>query len=355
MKASEKILGIEFAYQQIPGEGREEEQLEMIKALGMRWMRMGISFPWTDKMYGTLSEPYIETKRQIIRNHQHGFEIMISTPGLGAYRFDEELQETRWMESFPDFVGEKGTEEYYENIRRTMAFICEDLGENAGIYWQCMNEIDNPIFASHYSDEIVTQTARASAEGIVRANPKARCGINLSRYDENALRIADLVYAPGHSFYYMGDDQYFGSWQPGDVEDWVWVIDKLYERYGLPVLANEWGYSSGGIYSEEHADPKSIPFGLPEECFTQRWFFQAKGGHTDEVQARFLREGLKIFAEHPHCIGSFIFCWRDAYKCYHCGGETCPSEDYWGIVTKDLKKKPAYDAVKEAIAEYYRA
>lgn len=122
-----------------------------------------------------------------------------------------------------------------------MRFICEDLGEAAGIYWQCMNEIDIPVFSNDYPDDILADTARASAEGIRRANPQARCGINISCYNENAVRIADLVYREGHPFYYMGVDQYFGSWQPGDVDDWIGVIDGLYERYGLPVLANEWG------------------------------------------------------------------------------------------------------------------
>ena len=349
---NKKIKGIVFAYQPAD-ESREDTawQLAMIRDLGFGWMRMHVSFPWADRMYGTLTEAYLKERESIIETHRAGFEIMVTTPGLGAYRFDEALQKTRWMESFPAFTGEIGTPEFYENVRKTCAFICEDLGENAGIYWQCMNEIDNPVFASHYTDEIVTKTARASADGIVQANPEARCGINLSRYCEEALRVADLCYAPGHHFYYLGDDQYFGSWQPGDVEDWVEVIDKLYERYRLPVLANEWGYSSGGEFSTEHADPKLVPFGLPEECFTQKWYNQAQGGHTAAAQAAYIEKGLRIFEEHPHCIGSFLFCWRDAYKCYHCGGETCPSEDYWGIVTKDIRKKPSYEAVKRVIQE----
>ena len=354
MNTQDKIKGIVFAYQPA-GETREEtvRQLEMINELGITWMRMHVSFPWADRMGGSLSEAYKKEREEIIFIHRAGFEIMVTTPGLGSYRFDEALGQTRWMESFPAFVGEPGSEEFYENVQKACAFICADLGENAGRYWQCMNEIDNPVFASHYSDEIVTRTARASAAGIVSANPGALCGINLSRYCEDALRIADLAYAPGHCFGYIGDDQYFGSWQPGSVEDWAEVIDRLYERYQLPVLANEWGYSSGGELASEHLDPKDIPFGLPEECVLQKWFHEAEGGHTDEAQAIYLEKGLKLFAEHPHCVGSFLFCWRDAFKCYHCGGESCPSEDYWGIVTKNLEKKPGYEAVKRALKAYF--
>ena len=72
-----------------------------------------------------------------------------------------------------------------------------------------MNEIDIPTFSGSYSVEVTTGTARASAEGIVRENPDAKCGINLSRYHEDGLKVADLVYAPGHKFGYIGNDQLF--------------------------------------------------------------------------------------------------------------------------------------------------
>ena len=60
------------------------------------------------------------------------------------------------------------------------------------------------------------------------------------------------------------------------------------------------------------------------------------------------------FAEHPKCIGSFMFYWRKALHCCHCGADDCPAEDYWGLVTTGLKSKPAFYAVKKALAEYYK-
>lgn len=86
----------------------------------------------------------------------------------------------------------------------------------------------------------------------------------------------------------------------------------------------------------------------------KKWFHEAKGGHTPEVQADYFRRGHRIFAQHPHCLGSFMFCWRDAYHCYHCGASDCPAECYWGIVDTQCRPKPAYYAVKEALAEYYK-
>ncbi len=347
MKASEKIKGIVFAY-------NTTGEYDMVRELGLEWMRMGICFPWEDKMFGTLCKHYIEEREEIRRVHAAGFNIMPATPALGGFVYDDEQKATVWKESFPEFVGERGSQEFYDNVRAAMKFVCEDLGENAGMYWQCMNEPDIPTFSNDYSNEIIAGTARATAQGIMQGNPNARCGINIAGYNENAVRVLDAIYAEGHPFSYVGVDQYFGSWQEGDIDNWNFVIDKLYERYGMPVLANEWGYSSDGEYQAEKPDPAILPEGLPDVCFAKKWFNQVEGGHTPEVQADYLKRGLKLFAEHPHCIGSFIFCWRDAWHCYHCGASDCPAEDYWGIVTTDCKPKPAYYAVKEALEKYYK-
>ena len=342
----DKILGIAYAYD-------VKDAYQEILDLGFSWTRMGICFPWKDRMFGTLSEKYLRDRDQMKKAHDAGIQIMPSTPGMGGYYYDEKTKETRYQDAWPDFVGEKGTEEYYRNVADTCAFICRDLKGIAGNLWQCMNEIDIPTFSGSYSMDITTKTARASAEGIVRENPEAKCGINLSRYHEDGLKVADLVYAPGHKFGYIGDDQYFGSWQGKTVESWNDVIEALHERYQLPVLANEWGYSSGGAVKERRPDPSVLPEGIPDVCYEKSWFHAVEGGHTEEVQAEYLRRGLQIFAENPHVLGSFLFCFQDARHCYHCGASDCPSECYWGIVDVDGKPKKAYGAVKQAIRDYY--
>ena len=86
----------------------------------------------------------------------------------------------------------------------------------------------------------------------------------------------------------------------------------------------------------------------------KKWFHEAKGGHTPEVQADYFRRGHRIFAQNPHCLGSFMFYWRDAYHCYHCGASDCPGRVLLGIVDTQCRPKPAYYAVKEALAEYYK-
>ena len=227
MKASEKIKGIVFAY-------NTTGEYDMVRELGVEWMRLGIAFPWKDKMFGTLSEQYLEDREEIRRTHDAGFQIMPATPSMGGFTYDEALGKACWHDSFPDFVGEKGTEEYYENVREALRFICEDLGDDAGIYWQCMMRSISLPFPT------ITRTIswRTPARALRRGDPPRQAGRPLRRqhagYNENAVHMLDLIYREGHSFYYVGVDQYFGSWQPGDVENWNGVIDALYERYHLP-------------------------------------------------------------------------------------------------------------------------
>ncbi|MDR1532246.1 MAG: hypothetical protein LBS62_08700 [Clostridiales bacterium] len=346
MDKSKKLIGLCFHSDDL-------NELQMVRDCGFNALRLMVPFPWGDKLYGTLTERYRSSKDLIRLAKSYGFSIMVNTPGLGAYFFNKDTQTTLWHDEFPDFAGIKGTPEFYENVRKTCAWIAEDLAEYAGPLWCHMNEIDIETFHGDYSLEIAAETAFQSAAGVVSADPKAICGINLSRYYEDAIATADMAYRSGHSFGYIGDDQYFGSWQGHDVEMWNTVIEKLHERYKLPVVANEWGYSSGGVVVPKPESEDDIPPGLNSVCHVFGWHHEVEGGHTPEVQAAYLRRGFEIFAQSPHVIASFLFCWKDAKYCYHCGRELCPSECFWGIVDQDCKPKPAYYAVKEAIKEFY--
>lgn len=347
MKRKEKVVGICFAY------GQTDDELPMVWEAGIGWLRMHVPFPWKNEMFGEIKEAYIAARRKIEIASAAGFKIMVVTPGLGSYRYDARRKATAWFDEWPAFAGKKGTNAFYGNVRKTCAWYAKDLRKFAGPLWQNMNEIDIPVFHGDYPLETAALTAFHSAAGIVSADPDALCGINLSRYAEDGLKAADLAYREGHSFGYIGDDQYFGSWQGRDVYAWNEVIDALYERYGLPVLANEWGYSSGGAVAAERPDPSVLPLGWPDTCYLKRWFHEVEGGHTPQVQADYIRAGLRIFAENPCVLGSFLFCWKDAVHCYHCGQMDCPSECYWGIMDSDCRPKPAYYAVKETVEKYY--
>ena len=78
IKASEKIKGIVYAY-------NTGDEYDMVHDLGAEWIRLNICFPWTDKMFGTLSEEYKEAREEIRRTHAQGFQVMPATPPIGGY------------------------------------------------------------------------------------------------------------------------------------------------------------------------------------------------------------------------------------------------------------------------------
>ncbi len=341
-----KIHGIVYAYD-------TEDEFEQVKDAGLFWIRINIGFPWKDRMHGELREQYLDAREEIRAAHAAGMKVMPATAPLGGWVYVPEKDETAWVDSFPAFVGEKGTDVYYENIRVAMEFTANDLKPFVEDLWQCMNEIDIPTFSNDYPLDVICNTARASAEGILRANPNAMCGINLSSYRPEAVVYADLVHQEPSPMRYIGIDQYFGSWQAGDISSWPPVIDALFERYAVPVLINEWGYSSAGrVITDGDKKPEHLkPEGWPDVCHNLAWFHEVEGGHTEETQAQYIRDGLTVFMQHPHVLGQFIFCWKDAKRCYHCGQEKCPAECFWGITRNDRSFKPAYFVVKELLTQ----
>jgi arabinogalactan endo-1,4-beta-galactosidase len=345
-KKAKKVVGIAYDY-------KAGDEYDMVTGIGIEWIRVVVPYPWSDKLHGKPGKEYLAAKKRIIEAHDHGMKVMPLSPGMGGFFYDKKLKKTYFQESFPDFVGIKGSKDFYNNVKESIRFIAEDLNDYTGDLWQCMNEIDIPIFAKDYSDDILTTVARISAEAIVEVNPKARCGINLAFFEGHGLAIADRAYRKGHKFAYIGADHYFGSWQCRTVEAWTEVIELLNGRYKLPVLINEWGYSSGGKVTDIIPEKNDIPEGWMDVCAAKKWFHEVPGGHTEETQAEYLRRGLEIFAKNPNVIGSFIFCWKDAHICYHCGKPECPAECYWGIVDEKLNPKKAYHAIKKAIAQYY--
>lgn len=87
MKASEKIKGIVYAY-------NTGEEYDMVRELGGEWIRLNVSFPWTDKMFGTLSAQYLRDREEIRRTHARGFQVMPATPPLKGFTYDEALGKT---------------------------------------------------------------------------------------------------------------------------------------------------------------------------------------------------------------------------------------------------------------------
>ncbi|MGI6373288.1 MAG: hypothetical protein ACOX1R_08960 [Caldicoprobacterales bacterium] len=330
MKLKEKVIGLNYYH-------NDGHDLDMVKEAGFNWLRRYVAFPWKDAMYGELTEEYIRLRKVIQVAHEKGFKVMVTTPGLRDFN--------------KDFLGPVGSEEFYENVMKTCAWYVNDLKRMVGPLWCIGNELDH--FDQGHGLDIVAETAFWSCEGIVSADPDALCGINLSRVWDQGLEFADMVYREGHKFGFIGDDQYFGSWQRPGIEKWYDAIDILYERYKLPIVAVEWGYSSSGETKPAPPEGTIMKPGYTSVCHVFGWHYEVEGGHTEEVQAEYLRQGIELFAKHPHVLGQFLFKWSDPKTCWACGRVGCPAECFWGIVDTNLNPKPAYYSVKKAIKEYY--
>ena len=339
---NEKIHGIVYAY-------TDKKRYGMVTDIGLEWIRLNIPFPWEDKMFGELSENWLRVEKDIKEAVDAGLKVMPSVPTMGSYNTPVGSEEVVWRDEWPDFVGEKGSDEYYDNVRKSSAFMCQRLGENAHSLWQCMNEIDIETFRGEYSIEIAVDTCRAAAEGITSINPNAVCGTNFTAWWDYTKDISRMLYRPGHKFGYCGIDGYYGSWHEGTVEKWENTINDMYEFCNMPVLVNEWGYSSGGVIITEDLDWKNWPKGWSENCYGKGWRYHYNGEHSPEAAAAYIKRGLEIFINNPNCLGQFMFCFSDAKRCWHCGQSECPSECLWGIVDIDLNPKPAYYVVKEAL------
>ena len=83
-------------------------------------------------------------------------------------------------------------------------------------------------------------------------------------------------------------------------------------------------------------------------CDVQKWRFAWQGEHTEEVQAAFIKESLRIFMEKPFVLGATYYNWRDAKDCWQCRKPDCPAETAWGMLDKNGETKLAYLAIQAA-------
>jgi len=184
--------------------------------------------------------------------------------------------------------------------------------------------------------------------GLKAVNPKLMVDINPAGLKNGEQLFRDLYSKPGSPFDYAGIDGYFGSTQSGGPEEWIPLIDRIYEMTSKPVLINEWGYSSlagSGV-------PLNRKVGI-SVCENQAWKLAWRKEHSPEEQAAFVEMGMKIFATYPHVAGAFFFEWNDNPICPHCGTKGCPMECGWGLVDSEGRPKPAFYAFKSAAHEYF--
>jgi hypothetical protein len=368
MNPTSKIVGIE---------SRGAADCDLLAQTGVSWLRTGCEFPFTDQSFDTPTPAFTRFIDEARRMRDRGFRLMAITPCLGGIRIDqtddlrhakesgihklgvelsdeeksypditEDGADRRYFEwRVPPWLRDYGSDSFYERYRdlcRAMASMTRGLVD----IWQISNEMDIAASKGPLSLDHVVRFHAAGAQGIKEGDPAAQCSINLALHDTWALYIYKRQYReyPG-LFDYAGTDGYFGTWHAGGPDSWIEWIDTVHALTGTPVLVHEWGYSSAG--------------GRPRKRILHHpptWEFAWKTTHTEKIQAEYVAECLKVFAEHPRCAGSFFFRWADTETCTYCGRPDCPIESRWGLVEPWInRKKPSFAAFGEAVKKYYGA
>jgi hypothetical protein len=335
-----------------------EEKLNfgLLRDLGIKWVRLEIGIPYSEKR-GEISQEFLHNMETIKRYADNGFKILAVSVLPGSYRHNPETDKIEWHTDLPEWMGSYDSDEFYENLKKG----CAETGRlTKGLvdFWQIANEPDAEMFTGPFNDEQLAKFLVSVAQGILEGNPDARNGINPACLRDRTRWLVNEVYNRKDSpFHYLGLDCYFGSWQEGGPQDWIAYINEMHELTGKPIIINEWGYSS--LQSSPVTDPITISKEVRENsdggyeiCIPKEWINSWDTGHSDEVQAKYIRECIKIFAESPYVIGNFFFRWNDTEICWRCGQVDCPAECAWGIVDKDEKPKPGYYALQESIKEF---
>jgi hypothetical protein len=356
-------------------DSRAVNDFASMQHIGISWLRLGVGFPFADESLKTPTPEFTRFIDQARRLREKGFGIMAVTPCLGGIMIDQSedlhhvndfgihklgIELSDEEKSYPD-VSPGGIDRRYfqwrvppwlreyvsDSFYRKYADLCRRIAAmTAGAVdiWQISNEMDIAASKGPLSLDQVIRFHAAGARGIKEGDPNARCSINLALHDTWALCIYEHQYRNNPELFdYAGTDGYFGTWHTGGPDSWVGWINQVHALTGKRVLIHEWGYSSAG--------------GVPQKRTLHHpptWEFAWKHAHTEQEQAEYIDECLRVFANHPSCAGSFFFRWTDTRTCTYCGKPQCPIESCWGLVESWTgRKKPSFLAFKDAVAKYY--
>ncbi|CAN5440767.1 hypothetical protein BH09VER1_BH09VER1_46550 [soil metagenome] len=320
---------------------------DLMRAAGLRWLRCGtFGFDFGPFLRGESQDgAFAAIKRKVTELRAEGFHLMGITPLPSA---------------LGSLAGAPGSNEYLNAYRRACAFLG---GEYRGLidWWQVANELDIWIFRDQLSLPQSVDFLKAGLLGLKEADASLKVGINITLFpsrpgevDGNTdahegTFIAKAIYQdPSLELDYAGFDSYPGTWRKGGSESWHEYLDGFHQLTGKPIIIQEFGYSSAGAMMTPEEDASGA-----YPCHLKKWRFSWSGGHTPEIQAEFVSESLRIFADKPYVIGATYYRWRDFGKCWQCGDPGCPIETAWGLLDHDGQPKPAYHSLKAGAAQYF--
>lgn len=324
----------------------DNPNFELMRDLGVKWVRQGYTFPFADRIGGKLSEEFVRSEALVEQFLSEGFSVLASYPGPGSMRYMPEAGETVYYRAMPDWMGGLDTDDYYSMLFDSAQWLADRTKERI-TYWQVANEPDIDMFYGPLSKAQNVRFLLTAARGLAAGNPHAQSGINLGYINDYARFLMKETYAIDDTpFAYLGIDGYMGSWQVGGPQTWPGYIDETARLSGKPIIINEWGFSSLQ-WGEKYTDLERKTHYNNEVCYYKHWQQTWGKGHTPQEQARYVRLCQDIFAEHPWVIGNFFFRWSDAATCWQCGERDCPAECAWGCVDEHQTPKPAYYALQD--------
>jgi hypothetical protein len=324
-----------------------EIELDLIQEAGLTWLRSEIEGFDQDRFLCGEKQPgaFDQTREKISRLRERGFQLVGITPG---------------PHKIVTGAGEPGSLAYLENYRRMCAFLASEF-KGLIDFWQVANEVDIWIFRASLSLEQAVDFLKAGLRGIKGVSKDLKAGINITLFpskpgevDGNTNRhegifIARGIYQdPDLDVDYAGFDSYPGTWRDGGAESWDAYLDALYELVRKPIIIQEFGYASAGdLMTASEKASQVYP------CEVKKWKFAWRGAHSPEVQAEFIAESYRVFAQKPFVLGAIYYSWKDSAKCWQCGQPDCPAETAWGLVDRNQNLKPSYHALKDSLATWF--
>ncbi|MCL2508355.1 MAG: hypothetical protein FWF05_04185 [Oscillospiraceae bacterium] len=365
----------------IKGVCHPRDNFEQIKGAGIEWNRADAPYPF-DKD-GNIRQDYINWKERMRTYHENGIKLMVVTP-------------------YPrEFIQHAGIDprlpENEAKVKEVAVFLLKDLKELIGAI-QVTNEMGVPRFTNPLTMDEAVRYIGIQLEAMYPHRGDVIIGYN------SAGPQADLhsKMRPWHKYCdYVGIDIYIGCFV--GVGCWMAMFDIML-RYvwsitGKPVILAEFGYIGGGApKTPEEKSAVLQRYGVKTEAEARAnidafmeailrenpdmWKYikkNASGGyadfifqldfcnhfyselpkktvikkypHTPQGQAGFYKEIYSRLTKLPFMLGAFLYCYSDSERCYVCKQPDCPTETRWGIVTIDGKEKPAYYAVRDALAK----
>lgn len=230
----------------LPKEGRfiagvchAREKLDCIAAANIRWNREDVPFPFQPGKFGELTPAYIAYRDKVRRCAARGLNTMCVTP---------------YPKAFAQFGVDPASAEGLAVVEETLRWMAADL-KAAGLRgYQITNELNVFHFRVPLTMEQVPAFLIAGIRGVHAGDPDAILGYNSAGVGPEVQAMIEQV-RPYHDLVdYMGVDSYRGTWSDGEPDDILGEIDATYNAVGLPVLVQEFGFSSAGeIYTPEEA------------------------------------------------------------------------------------------------------